>query len=63
MNNIDYNSIPQIEWARLAAYVDSEGCIRIVKGCGAERTNVSKDEGVKANRLRPARSHCPIREN
>jgi len=32
MNIVDYNSISEIDWAMLAAYIDSEGCVRIVRG-------------------------------
>jgi hypothetical protein len=27
VNNVHYNLIPEIDWARLAAYIDGEGCI------------------------------------
>lgn len=28
----NYDAIPQIDWARLAAYIDGEGCLSIARG-------------------------------
>jgi type IV secretory pathway ATPase VirB11/archaellum biosynthesis ATPase len=34
MTPIDYNSVSELDWARLAAYIDGEGCIVICNNNG-----------------------------
>lgn len=46
MLNTNYNSISQVDWARLAAYIDSEGCIRIVRGKARQTHRASTSHGA-----------------